>query len=111
FLDVGDDAVALFVGVGVAEVHWRLGAAASAVATVRALVPIAERTLGPQWWAPDTLDAAPFLAGPAARLATLLARSGEPMPAGFVDVTTAVEGLWGGTPSFKITFIRDFAAS
>ncbi|AEH10718.1 MULTISPECIES: hypothetical protein [Protofrankia] len=106
-----DDALALRVGVSIAGIHWQRGAKAPAVETVRALVPVAQRLLGPQWWAPDTLDAPPWLAGPAASLAALLVRTGEPMPEGFVGVTRGIEHLWGTTPPFKVTFIREFAAS
>jgi hypothetical protein len=111
FVRGDDDALALRVGVSLADIHWRRGADMPAVETVRALVPIAERVLGPRWWAPDTIDVARDLVGPAAALAALLVRTGEPMPEGFVQVTADVERLWRGTPTFKLTFIWELAAS
>src|SRR5262249_32409659 len=62
----GQDAVlALRVGVNLADIHRERGAQAAAVETVRSLVPIAERILGRQWWAPDTFDVPQNLDGPA----------------------------------------------
>jgi tetratricopeptide (TPR) repeat protein len=111
FVEAEDATLALRVGVTLADIHWQRGAHKPAMETVRALVPIAERALGPQWWAPDTLDIPQQLADPAASLAALLVRTRGPMPAGFVIVTTGIEQSWGATPRFKLTFIREFAAS
>lgn len=111
FLQADDPAVALGVGVDIAGVHWACGAHAVAVELVRALVPIAEEVLGAQWWAPKLVDVEQELERAATDLASLLVRSGEPMPEGFDAVTPAVERLWGGTPLFKLGFIKDLAAS
>ncbi|MDQ1042978.1 toll/interleukin-1 receptor domain-containing protein [Streptomyces sp. V4I2] len=111
FLEADDTALALAVGVGVAGIHWDRGAHGSAVEMVRALVGIAEEVLGPQWWAPGLVEVEQELAHAAAALASLLVRSGEPMPEDFDAVTPGVEHLWGSTPAFKLTFIRDLAAS
>ncbi|MFF5499265.1 TIR domain-containing protein [Streptomyces aquilus] len=110
--DADDPRTALRMGVGIAQTYWERGVRAAAVRMVRKLVPVAKKALGPQWWAPDTVvGVSPVDARAATMLASLLVRTGEPLPKNLWGVTTGVEQSWGGIPLFKIAWIKELAAS
>lgn len=111
FLQADDVEVAVGIGGAIAETHWHCGAHATAVDIVRHLVRVAEESLGPQWWAPHSIGIPQGLAQAAVLLASLLVRTGEPLPQNLAAVTFATEQQWGGTPNFKLTFVKDLAAS
>lgn len=103
-------AAALGLGTSLAEMLWQHGDGEAAVRVVRSLVPAAEAVLGPQWFAPETVDAEAELSEAAAHLAALLVRTGEPLPQSVAMLSTAVEHLWGGTPRFRLRLAGELAA-
>jgi TIR domain/NB-ARC domain len=101
------DALRLGVGARLGSILLEGGRADDAAAVARQLVPAAERLLGPQWFAPETLDAEPQLAGLGNSLRLLVARTGEPLPDTVTPLAMVYEMQAGDVAPFKQSLIAE----
>ena len=99
------DDLRLGAGVRLGQIMQAAGRRDEAVRIVRQLVPAAERLLGPQWFAPETLSAEPRLAGLGGALRLLVAGTGEPLPDGVTPLALVYEAQVGELPPFKQALI------
>ena len=95
------DDLRLGAGVRLGQIMQAAGRRDEAVRIVRQLVPAAERLLGPQWFAPETLSAEPRLAGLGGALRLLVAGTGEPLPDGVTPLALVYEAQVGELPPFN----------
>lgn len=105
-LDRADrDDLRLGLGVRLGEIMRRGGDAGEATAVVRKLVPAAERLLGPQWFAPETIEVPAGHASLARSLLALVASTGEPLPAAVPPLSLIYEMQVGGPAPFKLDLV------
>jgi hypothetical protein len=76
-----------------------------AIPIAERLVPAAERLIGPQWYAPETVDVQPRIAQAARTLLALLARTGQPLPEGVIPLSLIVESNSDQIAQFKLELI------
>jgi len=73
------------------------------------LIPVAERLLGPQWFAPETLDAEPKLTSLGSSLLLLVARAGLPIPEQAIPLSLVIENQTGYLADFKVGLLTNLA--
>jgi hypothetical protein len=71
------------------------------------LVPAAERLMGPQWFAPETIDVEPEAAALGRGLLHLVARSGHPLPNTVTPLALVFEANTEQVADFKLGLIVD----
>jgi hypothetical protein len=71
--------------------------------------PAAERLLGPQWFAPETLAVEPKLANLGTSLLILVARAGLPIPEQTIPLSLAIENQSGYIADFKVGLLTNLA--
>ena len=99
------DALRLGAGARLGYILLEGGRADEAAGIARRLVPAAERLLGQQWFAPETLNAEPQLASLGGSLRLLVARTGEPLPDSVTPLALVYEAQVGQLPPFKESLI------
>jgi tetratricopeptide (TPR) repeat protein len=101
------DDLRLGLGVRFGDILRRRGHDAEATDIAQRLVPAAERLLGPQWFALETVDADPQLAALGLNLLSLRVRVGEPIPDDARPLAVLVEGQYGHLASFALPLVVD----
>jgi hypothetical protein len=99
------DALRLGAGARLGYILLEHGHAEEAAGIARRLVPAAERPLGQQWFAPETLSAEPQLAALGGSLRLLVARTGERLPDTVTPLALVYEAQVGELPPFKESLI------
>lgn len=105
------DDLRLGLGVRLGHILHKAGRTDEAVGIVRQLVPAAERLLGPQWFAPETLSAEPELASLGGILRALVAETGEPLPDAVTPLALVHELQLGGIAPFKLDLIVELVVA